>query len=89
MAEQEPENQKKARVFFDQGKKVADTGNYEYAIDMYLEGLKRDPENIDQLLQRRGDVPITMATVVPLGWRGRISSRPRIRSALSAMIARP
>ena len=40
-------------------------------------------------LPRRGDVPITTATVVPLGCRGRISSRPRIRSALSAMIARP
>ena len=37
----------KAQKFFDQGKKVADTGNYEYAIEMYLQGLSIDPENTD------------------------------------------
>jgi tetratricopeptide (TPR) repeat protein len=41
------EDQKKANVFFDRGKAVADTGNYEYAIEMYISGLRVDPENTD------------------------------------------
>jgi len=41
------EDQKKANVFFDRGKAVADTGNYEYSIEMYLQGLSIDPENTD------------------------------------------
>ena len=44
---------------------------------------------LPRTLSRRAEVPSTTATVVPLGRRGLISSRPRIRSALSAMIARP
>jgi tetratricopeptide (TPR) repeat protein len=38
--------QKKAQAFFDKARVVADTGNYEYAIEMYLQGLAIDPENI-------------------------------------------
>jgi tetratricopeptide (TPR) repeat protein len=38
------EDRKKAKVFFDRAKTVADTGNYEYAIEMYLQGLALDPE---------------------------------------------
>jgi tetratricopeptide (TPR) repeat protein len=41
------EDQKKANVFFDRGKSVADGGQYEYAIEMYLQGLSIDPENTD------------------------------------------
>lgn len=41
------DEQKKANVFFDRGKSVADTGQYEYAIEMYLQGLRIDPENTD------------------------------------------
>ena len=41
------EDRKKAQVFFDRGKTVADTGNFEYAIEMYIQGLNVDPENID------------------------------------------
>ena len=41
------EEQAKAKVFFDRGNSVAGTGNYEYAIEMYLQGLNIDPENID------------------------------------------
>lgn len=37
----------KAKVFFDRAKTVADTGNFEYAIEMYIQGLNVDPENID------------------------------------------
>lgn len=42
-----PEDQKKAQVFFDRGRTVADTGNFEYGIELYLQGLHVDPENVD------------------------------------------
>jgi tetratricopeptide (TPR) repeat protein len=41
------EDRKKAQVFFDRGKTVADTGNFEYAIEMYIQGLGYDPENVE------------------------------------------
>ena len=41
------EDQKKAKTFFERGKTVADTGNYEYAIEMFLQGLAVDPENVE------------------------------------------
>jgi tetratricopeptide (TPR) repeat protein len=41
------EDRRKAERFFKQGRTVGDTGNYEYAIDMYIEGLKLDPESIE------------------------------------------
>src|SRR5690349_13620294 len=41
------EDRKKAQVFFDRGKTVADTGNFEYAIEMYIQGLNVDPENTE------------------------------------------
>ncbi|MDB5288966.1 MAG: hypothetical protein JWL69_207 [Phycisphaerales bacterium] len=41
------EDRKKAQVFFQQGATVAGTGNYEYAIEMYVQGLALDPEEID------------------------------------------
>jgi len=41
------EDRLKAQVFFDRGKSVADTGNFEYAIEMYIQGLTIDPENTE------------------------------------------
>jgi len=41
------EDRKKADVFFAQGKQKAETGNYDYAIEMFLAGLKIDPENVE------------------------------------------
>src|SRR5260370_10740194 len=41
------EDRLKAQVFFDRGKTVADTGNFEYAIEMYIQGLAVDPENVE------------------------------------------
>lgn len=38
----------KGKSFFDRAKTVADTGNYDYALDMYVQGLLREPENIDE-----------------------------------------
>jgi len=37
----------KAEVFFQRGTAVAGTGNYEYAIEMYLQGLAIDPESVE------------------------------------------
>ena len=37
---------RKARAWFDRAKTVADTSNYDYAIDSYLSGLKFDPESM-------------------------------------------
>jgi len=42
------EQRKKAKAFFDRGQTIAGTGNFDYAITMYLEGLKVDPEAVDQ-----------------------------------------
>jgi tetratricopeptide (TPR) repeat protein len=40
-----PDDQrKKAQSFFQRGKTVADTGQYDYAIEMHLQGLNLDPE---------------------------------------------
>ncbi len=41
------DEQKKARAFFDRAKTVSDTGNFDYAIDMMSEGLKRDPDSVE------------------------------------------
>jgi len=38
-------DRRKAQVFFDRGKTVGDTGNYEFAIEMYLQGLAVDPDH--------------------------------------------
>ncbi|CAN5495872.1 hypothetical protein BH10PLA1_BH10PLA1_03540 [soil metagenome] len=40
------DDQKKAKVFFDRGLTVAGTGNYDYAIEMYLQGLALDPDSV-------------------------------------------
>jgi tetratricopeptide (TPR) repeat protein len=38
----------KGKTFFDRAKTVAGTGNYDYAIDMYIEGLNREPFNVEE-----------------------------------------
>lgn len=40
------EDRKKAQTFFTHGETVARTGNSEYAIELYLQGLERDPEAV-------------------------------------------
>jgi tetratricopeptide (TPR) repeat protein len=39
------EDRKKAQVFFNRGDTVSATGNFEYAIEMYLQGLAIDPDS--------------------------------------------
>ncbi|HZK80464.1 MAG TPA: hypothetical protein VFC46_05335 [Humisphaera sp.] len=42
------EDRKKAKRFFDHAKSVAATGQYDYAIEMFINGLNLDPEDLDQ-----------------------------------------
>ena len=35
-------------AFFDRAEQVAETGNWDFAIDMYLKGLRRDPDNVER-----------------------------------------
>ena len=45
---------RKARRFFDHAETVAEAKNYDYAIDLYIDGLKHDPDNMprhEQLLE--------------------------------------
>ncbi len=52
----------KAKAFFQKAEKVAETKNFDYAIDLYIEGLHYDPEALEQghlplcelALQRQG-----------------------------------
>jgi thioredoxin-like negative regulator of GroEL len=46
-------DQKKAKAFFDRGNTVAGTGNYEYAIEMYISGLAFDPDSTEAHQQLR------------------------------------
>jgi tetratricopeptide (TPR) repeat protein len=47
------EDRIKAEKFFDYGRKSADTGNFDYAIELFLQGLAIDPENTDAHQQLR------------------------------------
>lgn len=54
MAEKQTETDSaKAQAFFERGRKVAETGNYDYAIDMYLEGIRCSPEALTE-----GHIPL-------------------------------
>ncbi len=52
-AEIPDDDRKKAQTFFAQGRKVASTGNYDYAIEMYIQGLAIDPENTEAHVELR------------------------------------
>lgn len=40
-------DRKKAQTFFERGRAVAGTGNFEYAIEMFISGLELDPDSVD------------------------------------------
>ncbi len=46
-AEQSPTSGK-GKAFFDRADEVAETGNWDFAIEMYIEGIRREPENLDR-----------------------------------------
>ena len=41
------EDRKKAKTFSDFARKSGDTGNYDYAIEMYMQALGMDPDAVD------------------------------------------
>ncbi len=43
----DPAEQERARKVFERARAVADTGQYDYAIELFLEGLRHDPEAVD------------------------------------------
>ena len=38
----------KSKVFFDRARKVAESGNFDHAIDMYLQGLQHNPDALEE-----------------------------------------
>ena len=44
MSEDNSKAAAKAKAFFEKARKVAETDNFEYAIDMYLQGLRYAPD---------------------------------------------
>lgn len=47
------EDQKKAQVFFQRARDVANTGQFDFAIEMMMQGLKLDPDSVDAHQQLR------------------------------------
>lgn len=48
----------KGKAFFDRADQVASTGNWDFAIEMYLEGIQREPDNVT-----RGHKPLREAAM--------------------------
>ncbi|MBT3279254.1 MAG: hypothetical protein HN909_03565 [Phycisphaerales bacterium] len=48
----------KGKAFFDRADQVAATSNWDFAIEMYAEGLKREPENIERGYQNLWEVAV-------------------------------
>jgi tetratricopeptide (TPR) repeat protein len=51
-------NAGKGKAFFERADQVAETGNWDFAIAMYLEGISREPENLD-----RGHKPLRKVSI--------------------------
>jgi len=64
MAEENPQsspespNQGKGKAFFDRADEVAETANWDFAIEMYIEGIRREPENMERGHQRLREVSL-------------------------------
>jgi tetratricopeptide (TPR) repeat protein len=66
MPEEDSQAAAKARAFFDKAAKVAETDNFDYAIDMYLQGLRYAP---DALME--GHLPLCELAMHRQGHKGR------------------
>lgn len=38
----------RGKAFFERAEQVAETGNWDFAIEMYIEGIKREPDNVER-----------------------------------------
>jgi tetratricopeptide (TPR) repeat protein len=56
----------KALAFFARGRQVAETNNFDYAIDMYLEGLQRAPDAVQE-----GHIPLRELALMRQGKGGK------------------
>lgn len=46
-------DREKAKTFFNRARAVAGTGNFDYSIEMYIQGLSIDPENLEAHMELR------------------------------------
>ena len=49
----------KGKAFFDRADQVASTGNWDFAIEMYVEGLRREPDNLQRGHQKLREVSLS------------------------------
>ena len=68
--EQAPAPAGKGKQFFTRADQVAETGNWDFAIQMYLEGIRREPENLE-----RGHVPLRKVALVRKAQGGKAAGR--------------
>jgi tetratricopeptide (TPR) repeat protein len=54
----QPAHSGKGSTFFQRAEEVAGTGNWDFAIEMFLQGILREPENIEQGHQRLREVSL-------------------------------
>lgn len=48
----------KAKKFFDRADQIAETGNWDYAIEMYLQGIQRDVDNVERGHERLREISL-------------------------------
>ena len=65
-------------AFFERAEQVAETGNWDFAIDMYLKGIQRDPDNVERGHQPLREVAIKRTAMggKGLGMMGKLKARP-------------
>ncbi|MBN1556065.1 MAG: tetratricopeptide repeat protein [Phycisphaerae bacterium] len=56
--EEQAKKARKAKVFFDRADEVAGTGNWDFAIELYSEGLKLDPDEMERGHKKLRDVAL-------------------------------
>ncbi len=72
---QEDVNLKKAQAFFQRGEEVAATDNFDYAIDMYIEGLRKFPDALED-----GHIPLRRLALIRQGKGGK---KPSIKDKMT------
>lgn len=70
----------KARAFFQRAEEVAATDNFDYAIDMYIEGLRLSPENVED-----GHIALRRLALIRQGKGGK---KPSIKEKLNRRTAK-
>ena len=45
---EQPTTKGKGKAFFERAEQVAETGNWDFAIEMYLEGIQREPDSVER-----------------------------------------